>query len=144
MKISTKGRYGLRAVVYLASCKGTEPASLASIAKSQHLSERYLEQLLAKLKKDDIVTSTRGSSGGYILAKPDTDITVGQVLRALEGDLCVSKCSEKAGECELFDSCVTKYVWERINNSISAVVDHMTIRQVLEGSHQCGNGDEKS
>lgn len=133
MKISTKGRYGLRAVIDIASQNQKEPASICSIAARQHLSESYLEQLIPKLKKAGIVKSSRGSSGGYLLARPAGEIMVGDVLRALEGDLNVSNCAEKSEHCEIFDSCSTKYIWKRINESISAVVDHMSIEEAMMG-----------
>jgi len=136
MKLSTKGRYGLRAVLDIAthcSCEPdkTEPASLNSIAARQQLSEGYLEQLIAKLKKAGIVTSARGSSGGYRLARPASEISIGDVLRALEGDLKVGQCPEESSDCNLYNQCVTKYVWERINNSINQAVDSMTIQEVI-------------
>ena len=143
MKLSTKGRSGLRAVLDLASRPQNEPASIASIAARQHLSECYLEQLIAKLKKAGIVASSRGSNGGYFLAKPDTEITVGEVLRVLEGDLVVTDCFQESENCELFDSCSTKYVWKRINESISTAVDTLTLHEVVSNSCVCGNGDKQ-
>ena len=142
MKLSTKGRYGLRAVVDIAHHCTSEPASLSSIAARQKLSEGYLEQIIAKLKKAGIVLSARGSGGGYRLAKAPEDITVGDVLRALEGDLTVCECQERKDICGLFDQCVTKYVWERINNSINHVVDTMTIREVIRFGEQNRKEDE--
>lgn len=130
MRLSTKGRYGLRAVVDLA-VHGTECAvSINSIALRQGLSESYLEQLIAKLKKAGIVNSIRGTNGGYRLAKPASEITVGDILRALEGQLSVAKCPDNH-ECDKYDSCVTKYVWKRINDSINTVVDTMTLEEVI-------------
>ena len=140
MKLSTKGRYGLRAVVDIACNCQNEPASLSSIAARQSLSESYLEQLIAKLKKAGIVISVRGSSGGYHLAKMPDAITGGDVLRALEGDLTVCQCVEEKEDCARFDECVTKYVWARINNSINQVVDSMTIQEVIDFGK--GNGKE--
>lgn len=132
MKLSTKGRYGLRAVVDVACNCQSEPAALSSIAARQHLSESYLEQLFAKLKKAGIVVSVRGSSGGYRLAKAPQEITVGEVLRALEGDLTVCQCVDEKDDCHIFDQCVTKYVWARINHSINELVDSMTIQEVID------------
>lgn len=139
MKLSTKGRYGLRAMIDIANHCQDEPASLSSIAARQQLSEGYLEQIIAKLKKADLVVSARGSSGGYKLARETDKISVGDVLRALEGNLDVGRCPEKSAQCELYNQCVTKYVWERINNSINQVVDDMTLREVIE----LGGGDRK-
>ena len=85
MKLTTKGRYGLRAVIDLAVYAKEEPVSLAEVAERQKISISYLEQLIAKLKKADIVKSTRGAQGGYTLAKAPEQISVGEILRALEG-----------------------------------------------------------
>lgn len=87
MKISTKGRYGLRAFIDLACYGAEEPVSISSISARQEISERYLEQLMAKLKKAGLVKSIRGAGGGYRLAKDAAEVSVGDVLRALEGDL---------------------------------------------------------
>lgn len=87
MKLSTKGRYGLRAMIDLARYSEEEPVSIGSIAMRQGISERYLEQLVAKMKKAGLVKSIRGASGGYVLAKDSSEISVGDILRALEGSL---------------------------------------------------------
>ena len=83
MKLSTKGRYGLRAMIDLARYSEKEPVSLSSIAERQYLSEGYLEQLVAMLKKAGLVAGIRGAQGGYVLAKDPSDISVGDILRAL-------------------------------------------------------------
>lgn len=142
MKLSTKGRYGLRAAADLAVYGREDAVSISSIAARQKLSEGYLEQLIAKLKKAGLVTSIRGTNGGYRLARSEDEITVGDILRALEGDLSVAKCPDDKSACSMYESCVTKYVWKRINNSISDVVDHMTLREVVESCKTSGNGDE--
>ena len=135
MRLSTKGRYGLRAVVDLAMHGQIDEAvSISNIAARQDLSESYLEQLIAKLKKAGIVNSIRGINGGYTLAKAPAVITVGDILRALEGDLVVVECPEIEGECAKSGSCVTKYVWKRINDSINNVVDSMTLQELLDNS----------
>ena len=87
MKLSTKGRYGLRAMIDLAEHSGKEPAAISSIAERQGISEGYLEQLAALLKKAGLIKSIRGAGGGYILARDMEDISVGDILRALEGRL---------------------------------------------------------
>ena len=92
MKLSTKGRYGLRAILDLAVYQDAGAVSIQSIADRQNISESYLEQLLAKLKKAGLVVSTRGASGGYRLAKDAGQISVGDVLRALEGSLDAVAC----------------------------------------------------
>ena len=92
MKLSTKGRYGLRALIDLALYSENEAASIASISARQQISESYLEQLIAKLRKAGLVVSVRGAGGGYRLAKPASEISVGDILRGLEGSLDAVHC----------------------------------------------------
>lgn len=135
MKLSTKGRYGLRAAVDLALFATEEPVSINTIASHEGLSERYLEQLFAKMKKAGLVRSIRGTNGGYKLAKPSGEISVGDVLRALEGEMVLVDCPDSEDVCAKFDSCVTKYVWKRINNSINDAMDSMTLEEIVANSH---------
>ena len=132
MKLSTKGRYGLRAMIDLAQYSGDAPVSIISISERQDISERYLEQLVALLRKAGLVRSIRGAGGGYVMA----EISVGDVLRALEGSLEPVECPglDPAGGCKSADSCVSKYVWKRINESISRTVDEIMLDQLVEES----------
>jgi Rrf2 family protein len=137
MKLSTKGRYGLRAVLDLAIYGETEAVALSGIAERQKISISYLEQLIAKLKKAGIVNSVRGAQGGYLLAKKPEDISVGDILRALEGDLNPVNCTEVVGgneTCSGSDLCVTKYVWKRISDSINNAVDAIKLSELIEES----------
>lgn len=138
MKLSTKGRYGLRALIDLAQYSKDAPVSIMSISARQDISERYLEQLMSMLKKAGLVKSVRGAAGGYILAKDVKDISVGDVLRALEGSLEPVDCAglEPDGECRSADTCVTKYVWKRINESINRMVDEIRLDQLVEESRR--------
>ena len=108
MKLSTKGRYGLRAMIDLARYSEVEPVSINSIAARQNISERYLEQLVALLRKAGLVKSIRGATGGYILAKDAAEISVGDILRALEGSLEPVKCAAFYSEegCMASDGCI--------------------------------------
>ncbi len=148
MKLSTKGRYGLRALIDLAQYSGEAPVSITSISARQELSERYLEQLMSMLKKAGLVKSIRGAGGGYVLAKDMAEISVGDVLRALEGSLEPVECAglEPDGGCKAADYCVTKYVWQRINDSISRTVDEIRLDQLVEESRkrQCAGVDRAS
>ena len=144
MKMSTKGRYGLRAMIDLAAHDDGQPVSLAVIARSEELSERYLEQLMSKLKKADLVTSSRGSAGGYSLAKDAEEISVGDILRALEGNLNPVDCSAEAeADCENAQACVAKYVWQRVNDSINEAVDGISLAELVakipEGTTSSGS-----
>ena len=137
MKISTKGKYGLRAMIDLAQYSEQEAVSISSVAQRQKISESYLEQLVAKLKKAGLVISIRGAAGGYRLARPAAGISVGDVLRALEGDVRAVICTAQTEEgCEGEELCVTKYVWQRINESIEKTVDEMMLDQLVAESRK--------
>ncbi len=138
MKLTTKGRYGLRAVIDLAVYAKNEPVSLAEVAERQNISISYLEQLIAKLKKAGIVQSTRGAQGGYSLAKAPEEISVGDILRSLEGNLSPVDCSavdgEGESECASSNFCVTKYVWKRISDSINDTVNGIFLSELMAES----------
>lgn len=136
MKLSTKGRYGLRAMIDLAKYSTGEPVSITSISDRQGISERYLEQLMGLLKKSGLVKSVRGAGGGYMLAKDLKEISVGDVLRALEGNLELVDCPGLLVQdgCKSADNCVTKYVWKRINDSINQTVEEIKLDQLVEES----------
>lgn len=149
MKLSTKGKYGLRAMIDLARYSEKEPVSIGSVAARQGISERYLEQLVALLKKAGLVKSIRGASGGYVLEKKPSEISVGDILRALEGSLEPVKCAAfdtTTGEgCMASDGCVTKYVWQKINDSINDTVNQIMLDELIRESKsinpdgECGN-----
>lgn len=137
MKLSTKGRYGLRAMIDLALYSDEEAVSIQSISARQNISDNYLEQLVRKLKKEGLVVSVRGAQGGYRLAKPADEISVGDVLRALEGSLEAVSCGEGNNlHCQGEDLCVARYVWQRINRSIQETVDSIMISQLVEESRK--------
>lgn len=136
MKLSTKGRYGLRAMIDMARFSKEEPVSISSIAGRQNISEGYLEQLVALLKKADLVKSIRGAGGGYILSRGADEISVGDILRALEGSLEPVSCSgaDEHSGCKASGECVTKVVWKRINESINNAVDEMMLSELVDES----------
>lgn len=145
MKLSTKGRYGLRAMIDLADYSEEMPQSIANIAARQSISDSYLEQLMAKLKKAGLIKSIRGAQGGYVLAKDSKDISVGDILRALEGDLSPVKCGDLDGNsgCSGSDCCVTKNVWKRINDSIQDAVDGITLYELVADNRKIRMDDSK-
>lgn len=145
MKLSTKGRYGLSAVLDLANHADEEAIALSQIAERQGISMNYLEQLISKLKKAGIVNSIRGAQGGYVLAIPAEKISVGDILRALEGDLNPVDCSavnKSESICSNSDLCVTKYVWKRISDSINEAVDGIMLSELVAETKrvQAGSG----
>lgn len=133
LKVSTKGRYGLRAIVDLAVHDKDGQVSLKCVAERQGLSENYLEQLFSSLKKSGLVKSVRGAQGGYLLAKAAENISVGDVLRSLEGTLCPVDCIdlEMPVNCDKADSCVTATVWSKLRDKINEVVDSISIADLV-------------
>lgn len=131
MKLSTKGRYGVRAMVDLASSYGGAPVSIKTISKRENLSEYYLEQLFSPLRRANVIRSIRGAQGGYILCKPPREITVGDIMTILEGPIEVADCIDGV-ECESSDSCATKAVWEKIKRSIDDVMNSITLQDIID------------
>lgn len=136
MKISTKGRYGLRVMLDL-TITGSQSESqfvpLKEIAARQKISEKYLEQLMIPLIRSSLVRSMRGSQGGYTLMRAPEDITVGEVLRVLEGSLTPVDCAEKLDlNCPLAATCVTVEVWRQIKTAVDNVVDNITLADLLK------------
>lgn len=143
MKLSTKGRYGLRALIDLAMYGEEEAVSIQSISARQQISDSYLEQLVRKLKRAGLVNSVRGAQGGYRLAKPVEEISVGDVLRALEGSIEAVSCGkEHNANCLGEDLCVARYVWQKVNKSIQETVDSITISQLVEESRRIKKNPE--
>lgn len=136
MYISTKGRYGTKALFELALHHGEGPMALREIAERQGLSEHYLEQLVAPLRKSGLVQSVRGAQGGYILARDPTTITVGDILRILEGPVSPTECAlenfDFARCCANPGVCPDRDVWIRVRKGIEEVVDNITLSDLVE------------
>lgn len=133
MKISTRGRYAMRMMLDLAMTSPDEYVTIKSIAARQEISEKYLEQIITVLSRSGFVKSTRGAQGGYKLAKPARDYTVGMILRAIEGSLVPVACMEdEPNECHRSASCVMLDVWKQVDLAISNVVDHVTLADLAD------------
>jgi len=132
MKISTKGRYGMRAMVDLAIHYGEGPVLLKDIAKRQQLSERYLEQLVLTLKAAGLVKSIRGARGGFMLNKAPSEINLSQIFQVLEGPLGLVECVDDPASCSRIDSCVTRDVWQELKDGIISILDSKTLQDLAE------------
>lgn len=134
MKISTKGRYGVRAMLELAEHYSEGIVALSSIAQRQGISEGYLEQLFAVLRKNGLIKGTRGPQGGYSLSRAPHEISVGDILRVLEGSLTLVDCVMDDSEscCERSEFCVTRSLWKRIQDEVNGIVDSITLAKLLE------------
>lgn len=131
MIMSTKGRYGLKAVFELSINYGKGPVPLKKICEKYDISDNYLEQLFSKLKKAGYLTSTRGAQGGYSLSTEPKQITVGMILRTLEGEITPSDCLGK-DVCSRESVCATRAVWEKIEKSINDVIDNITLKDMVD------------
>lgn len=130
MKLSTKGRYGSRAALELALRYGSGPVMVREIAESQSISERYLEHILNALRASGIVRSTRGARGGYELVKSPAAVTLGDIVRALEGPLDVVSCTRDE-DCSRTSVCVTMEIWREVREAIEGVLDSVTLEDMV-------------
>lgn len=145
MKISTKGQYALEALLDLRLHAANGQESLGNIARRRGISEHYLEQIFNTLRKAGIVESIRGAQGGYRFARDPGDVTVGEVLRALEGLLRPVKCvCDVPGEemCALAPSCPTRGLWVDISNDIDETVDGITLGDLVSAYKARSKPDE--
>jgi Rrf2 family protein len=133
LKLSTKGRYGLRAILDIALNEHEGPVTINSISQRQEISERYLEQLLITLKQNGLIKSIRGFQGGYMLNKEPRDITVGDVVRTLEGPIAPVECVNETSQdtCTRMAFCVTKKVWEELKNAMTEVLDSYSLEDLV-------------
>lgn len=134
MKVSTRGEYGVRAMVSLSKHYGRGPVSIATLSAESGVPYSYLEQLIAPLKKAGLVTSRRGAAGGYQLSRPPDEIGIGEIYRAMEGPIAPMECvSEDLSEqtCPLIPNCETRPVWLEVRNSIASTLDSMTLADLL-------------
>ena len=133
MRISTKGRYGLRAMLDLAIYSNGTQVPLLSIAQRQNISVNYLEQVFSLLRKAGLVNSVKGASGGYMLAESPSRILVGDILTTLEGDLVVvDEETDGGANSTALQQCVKRCVWDQFNNSINQIANSISIADLIE------------
>lgn len=131
MRISTKGRYGLYFMMELAgNCTKNRCTSLKNIASSQGVSEKYLEQIVQILNRENLIISTRGAYGGYKLARKPSEISVGAILKCLEKTIDIPECEETADKSE-FVEIICKEVYEKINEVVHNLIDNITLEDLL-------------
>jgi Rrf2 family protein len=131
MKISTKIRYGARAMLELASHYGEGPIELKEIAKKENISLKYLEQVINPLRGAGLVKAVRGSKGGYSLAKPPSEICLYDVVETLEGPLNLLECLRDSKVCQKVPSCVTRDIWQEVSEAISKIFYSVTLEDMV-------------
>ena len=138
---STKAEYGIRVMAHLAHRDGSQPISLGSIADAEGLPLAYLEHLVQRLRKAELVESRRGAHGGYTLARDAESITMAEVVRALEGDIAPIECISADPDGTLVcvregqvghDPCPTKLLWTRVQGSIVRTLNDMTLDDLVQ------------
>ena len=132
MKLSTRGRYGIHAMYDLACKYNDGPQPIKTIAERQSIPEAYLEQLFALLKRDKLVNSVRGAQGGYRLARAPEDITVGDVLRTLEGGLNLVDCLMEGETCGRSCMCPSRLVWMKLRDGLNEIVDGISLQDMID------------
>jgi Rrf2 family protein len=132
MKLSTKGRYGVRLMVDLALHYGEGPILLKDIAERQEVSEKYLWQLISSLKNTGLINSTRGAYGGYNLAKSPAQITLKEIVVTLEGPISLVECVDTPSVCSRSDTCVSRDVWHEVSEKILQTLESITLEYLVE------------
>lgn len=139
MKISTKGRYSLRMLLDLAIHQADGFIALKDIAERQHISKKYLEQIVPLLNKSGLLRTNRGYQGGYMLAKPASQYTVGEILRLTEGSLAPVACLEfDTVDCPNSSECLTLDMWKGLYKVITDYLDNITLQDMID-NHSTGN-----
>ncbi|MGI5900535.1 MAG: RrF2 family transcriptional regulator [Christensenellales bacterium] len=143
MKLSTKSRYGIRAMLSIALNEEERPIPISQIAEQQNIPGPYLEQLAGTLKRSGLVVSTRGALGGYRLSREPKDISIGEIIRALEGSLAPLACVEDEELCSHSGNCTEHMLYGRITRGVNDVFDSISLNDLvsdqrrLEGSAPC-------
>ena len=132
IRLSTKGRYGVIAMFALGRSYEEGSLSVRRIAEQQDIPSAYLEQIMARLRQEGLVESARGRDGGYRLARPPEQITVGDVVRAVEGPITLSNClATSIPLCDRVDRCVTRLIWKRLGRRIEQAFDAITLERLV-------------
>ncbi len=148
MKVSTKSRYGMAAMVDLAEHFGKGPVALRSVAERQQVSEHYLEQLMSSLRNAGFVRSVRGAQGGYVLAKDPKEITAGDIVRAMEGPIAPVDCL-LAGKgnnnpyCDKTGGCVRRNIWLKMGEGIAEALDSISLASLCTDAQRMNEDKER-
>ena len=132
MKLSTKGRYGVRLMLDLAIHYGGGAVVLKDVAARQDISEKYLWHLVNPLKNAGLIHSTRGAHGGYTLARSPREISLRDILTVLEGPMCLVECTESPSLCDRSESCIAREVWAEVTATMLEALDGFTLEQMVE------------
>ncbi len=141
MKLSSRTRYGMRAILELALEYGNAPLQIKTIADREDISNKYLEQLIAMLKSAGLVRSIRGPRGGYLLAKPPAEIQLKDVFVTLEGPMISAECLDHPEFCPRCMDCVTRDIWQNLQDAIDGVLESVTLADLVEKTKSSNEGN---
>lgn len=131
MKLSTRSRYGTRMMLDLAQHYDEGPVQIGDVAKREDISVKYLEQLIIPLKKANFIKSVRGPKGGHMLSKPPEEISVGEIVRILEGGINLSSCIENPEMCDRTSICLTRGIWEETTKAMCNKLNSVTLAKMI-------------
>jgi len=140
MKLSSRSRYGFRAILELALAYGDGPLQIKKIAENQDISNKYLEQLVAMLKTAGLVRSVRGPRGGYTLARPPAQIRLDEIFVTLEGPLVAVECLEHPSFCPRCSDCMTRRLWAEMQEALLGVLRSKTLQDLVDVTRQTDKG----
>ena len=135
MRLSTRGRYGVRAMFDLALHYGKGPTPLKDVSRRQEISANYLEQLFVHLRREGLVEGTRGPRGGFFLTRKPSRIKIGDVIRAIEGPISLVSCGDpkvKKEECHRADTCITRLLWKKTSKKLAEILDAVTLEDLCK------------
>lgn len=134
LRLSTKGQYGVRAMFEIARGYDVRPITIKGIAERQAVSVAYLEQILNRLRRGGLIKSVKGPGGGYVLNREPEKISIGEILRVLEGPIAITSCLDPQEGCMRVEGCVTHLLWKSLGEKIEGFLDGMTLRDLLQWS----------
>jgi Rrf2 family transcriptional regulator, cysteine metabolism repressor len=145
LRVSTRGEYGVRLMVYLARHHGARPCSLTEVSQSEglELQQQYLEQLVRALRQHGLVESTRGAHGGYRLSRPPEAMRMSEIVRALEGPIAPMICAtegEMVTICDRLDGCSTHFLWTHVRDAVTRTLESITLADLLQEADAAAGG----
>ena len=136
MKLSTRTRYAMRAMLELTTNRSRTPLQIKVIARNQGISAKYLEQLMSVLKANGLVRSIRGAKGGYVLAKAADQIKLNDIFMCLEGPVVITECIENKNSCAKSTNCITRGLWLQLQNAVTEILQSTTLQDLVDRANK--------
>ncbi len=136
LRLSTKGRYGVRAMFEIAMSYPSGPVTIKRISGQQDISVAYLEQVLNKLRRAGLIKSIKGPGGGYVLSRKPAEVTIGEILKEFEGPVAVASCLDPRKGCVRAENCVAYFLWKSLGEKIEAFLNTVTLKDLLTGAFE--------